>query len=126
MMKKIVIAVIVVVLIAGGVYFFLKKPSLNYNYGAKTPTQTASSVAADQNTVNISNFAFVPETLTVKKGTTVTWVNQDSVAHQIKSDTFNSVSLNQGDKYSFTFSTAGTFNYSCAVHPTMTGKIVVQ
>ncbi len=77
-------------------------------------------------TVNIQNFAFSPEVLTISKGTAVTWVNGDSVPHQIRSATFNSDLLNKGQIFSFTFDTVGTFDYSCAIHPSMSGKIIVE
>lgn len=82
--------------------------------------------ATGSTTINIQNFAFNPGTLTVKKGATVTWTNNDSVPHQIKSDSFNSTKLTNGQNFSFTFTTPGTFNYSCAIHPSMTGKIIVE
>jgi plastocyanin len=87
------------------------------------PTQVAPGEA---NTVNIQNFAFAPETLTVKKGATVTWTNNDSAPHQIKSDTFNSDRLSGGQSFSFTFNDAGTFDYICSIHPSMKGKIIVE
>ncbi len=75
--------------------------------------------------VSIQNFAFNPTPLNIKAGTTVTWTNNDSVPHQIKADTFNSAALTNGQTFSFTFSVAGTYNYSCAIHPSMHGQIVV-
>jgi len=80
------------------------------------------------NTVNIQNMAFSPSTLNVKVGTTVTWVNKDSTAHDVVSDTglFNSGNLNNGQSYSYTFNQAGSFPYHCGIHPSMTGTIVVS
>lgn len=80
------------------------------------------------NTVNIQNMAFNPSTLNVKVGTTVTWVNRDSTAHDVVSDTglFNSGNLNNGQSYSYTFNQAGSFPYHCGIHPSMTGTIVVS
>lgn len=85
-----------------------------------TPAESTSQA------VGIRNFAFDPATLTVKKGTTVTWTNQDSVPHQIKSGSFNSAALGNGQSFSFTFDETGTFDYSCAIHPSMLGRIIVQ
>ena len=88
-------------------------------------TQSAQSAVAT-NSVNIQNFAFSPAVITIKAGTTVTWTNNDSAMHKIKADTFNSGNLSKGDTFQFTFNTLGTFDYSCAIHPSMTGKIVVE
>ena len=75
----------------------------------------------------IANFTFDPPTLTVKAGTTVTWVNADDIPHLVteKDGKFRSSALDTNDKFSQTFSTAGTVEYFCAIHPHMTGKIVV-
>jgi plastocyanin len=100
---------------------------------SSTPVITTSTVPVQSKpvekakaSVNIQNFAFDPATVTIKKGTIVTWTNQDSAPHQIKSATFNSQLLSQGQSFSFTFSNAGSFDYSCSIHPSMTGKVVVQ
>ena len=109
-------------------------PAANQN-GATSPSPTTNPSASSEvqqqpasnpNMVNIQNFSFNPGTLTSKKGTTVTWTNGDSAPHQIKSATFNSSQLAKGQSFSFTFSTTGTFDYSCAIHPSMLGKIVVE
>lgn len=76
--------------------------------------------------IDIQNLTFEPATITVKKGSTVTWFNKDSVSHQIKSSFFNSAAFNPGQSVSYTFLTAGTYTYSCAIHPSMTGTIIVQ
>ena len=82
---------------------------------------------ADEVTIKIANFTFDPPTLTVKVGTTVTWVNADDIPHLVtdKDGKFHSSALDTNDKFSQTFSTAGTVEYFCAIHPKMTGKIVV-
>ena len=80
------------------------------------------------NTVTIQNMAFNPSTLNVKVGTTVTWINKDSVTHDVVSDTgvFNSGNLTNGMSYNYTFNQNGSFPYHCAIHPSMTGTIVVS
>jgi plastocyanin len=77
--------------------------------------------------VKIANFTFDPGTVTVKAGTTVTWVNNDDIPHLVVATDgkFRSSALDTGDKFSQTFSTPGTFEYFCGIHPRMTGKIVV-
>ena len=95
--------------------------------GSNSPSSSTSPASSvDSNAVNIQNFAFNPGTLTVKKGTTITWNNNDSAQHQIKSTTFNSSQLSKGQSFSFTFNDTGTFDYSCAIHPSMLGKIIVE
>jgi len=79
-------------------------------------------------TVTIADFAFTPGTLTITEGDTVTWTNTDQVVHTVTSTTgaFDSGDLAQDGTFSFTFTTAGTYDYFCTPHPTMTGQIVVQ
>lgn len=98
-----------------------------------SPTATATTLPTTQPTatqggtasVTIQNFAFVPGTLTITRGTTVTWVNQDPVSHSVVSDAFRSTTLSKGSAYSFTFENAGTYQYHCGIHPSMTGTITV-
>ncbi len=87
-----------------------------------------AEIKASPNTVKIDNFSFTPQTLTVHPGTTVTWVNKDDVPHTVTSTDkkFKSRALDTEERFSFTFSAAGTYNYFCSVHPHMTGKIIVQ
>ena len=80
-------------------------------------------------TVKIDNFAFDSQTVTVTPGSTVTWVNEDDAPHTVVADdgkSFRSRTLDTGDKFTFTFTSAGTFGYFCSVHPHMTGKVVVK
>jgi plastocyanin len=92
-----------------------------------TPAGTQTQVPGGS-TVTIQNFAFSPAEITVPKGTTVTWVNEDSVNHQIADDTgtvFTSESLPKGATYSFTFDMPGSYPYHCSIHPSMKGTVVV-
>ena len=90
----------------------------------------ASFTAADAANVvvKIDNFAYTPQTITVKAGDTVTWTNGDDIPHTVTSKTgvFRSKALDTDDKFTFTFATPGTFPYFCALHPHMTGSIVVE
>jgi plastocyanin len=75
------------------------------------------------------NIAFSPSTLTVSKGTTVTWQNNDGVTHTSTSDTglWDTGNIAPGSIKDVTFSNAGTFKYHCTIHgPTMSGTVVVQ
>ena len=87
---------------------------------------SGQALAADAQ-VKIANFTFDPPTLTVKAGATVTWVNADDIPHVVseKDGKFRSPALDTDDRFSQTFSTAGTIEYFCAIHPHMTGKIVI-
>jgi plastocyanin len=87
--------------------------------------QPAPAAAAE---VEIDQFAFVPQRITVKAGTTVTWINEDDAPHTVASSNklFKSNALDTGDKFSFTFTTPGTYAYFCSVHPHMTGTVVVE
>lgn len=89
---------------------------------------TGSAAQAQPQAVVIKNFAFSPATLTVKKGTTVSWTNQDAVRHSVIAKTASgpkSGLLGQNESYSFTFNTAGTFSYNCGPHPQMQATITV-
>jgi amicyanin len=79
--------------------------------------------------VSIDNFTFNPQKLTVKAGTTVTWTNKDDIPHGIAAtgNAFRrSNAMDTDDAYSFTFTTPGTYQYFCYIHPHMTGTIVVE
>jgi plastocyanin len=88
----------------------------------------ARPAAAEDAAVKIDNFTFVPKRMTVKAGTTVTWINEDDIPHAIAStgNAFRSKVLDTEDKFSFTFTTPGTFEYFCSLHPHMTATIVVE
>ena len=88
----------------------------------------ATAATAADTEVKIDNFTFVPQRVTVKPGTTVTWINEDDTPHAIAATgkEFRSKVLDTNDKYSFTFATVGKFEYFCSLHPHMTGTIVVE
>jgi plastocyanin len=82
--------------------------------------------AADME-VNIDNFAFTPKELTVKAGTTIVFRNRDDIPHSVvgSKGEFHSKALDTNDSFSFTFAKAGSYAYSCGLHPRMQGRIVV-
>jgi plastocyanin len=93
------------------------------------PRVTANDQPSAANTtVNIDNFVFGPQTLTVPVGATVTWTNKDDIPHTSVSTegVFKSKVLDTDEKFSYKFDKAGTYPYYCTIHPKMTGKIVVQ
>lgn len=123
-----VVAIVACVLIAGCTAY--TNPVKSNSTTASTSTTRSPLSSSDaSNTVTIKNFAFQPSTLTVAKGTTVTWVNQDSVGHTVTSDDGRFPSsglLNNGDTYQVQFNAPGSYGYHCAPHPFMTGRINVE
>jgi amicyanin len=91
-------------------------------------TLGAAFAAGDTAAVKIDNFTFGPKSVTVKAGDIVTWTNQDDIPHTVTSASkqFKSKALDTDDKFSFTFTTPGTYEYFCSLHPHMTGTIVVE
>jgi amicyanin len=87
----------------------------------------ATPALAEDVAVKIGNFTFGPQEVKVKAGTTVTWTNEDDIPHTVVSpNSFRSKVLDTDGKYSFTFTTPGTYKYFCSLHPHMTGTIVVE
>ena len=84
--------------------------------------------AQDANVVTIDNFTFSPKELTVAVGTTVKWVNHDDIPHTVVNTdkAFRSKALDTDDAFSFTFASAGSFDYFCGLHPHMVGKVIVK
>ena len=104
---------------------------LAFALGACSSDGSGSTTAAgaEEERVEIVEFAYSPDTLTVASGTTVTWENTETgIAHTATSDedVWTSGTLNEGDEFSFTFAEAGTFAYFCTIHPDMSGTIVVE
>jgi amicyanin len=155
-MKKPLIAVIAVIVVAGAVaaIVLLAKSNKSYtnnsNPSPATTSPTATQNSSDMNMpesseqaqqpssapasqtdkVTIQDYSFTPAKITVKKGTTVTWTNQDSIQHNVMpdnpSDAFKEGPLlSKGESYSFTFNTAGTYTYHCSPHPFMKGTVEV-
>ena len=88
----------------------------------------AASAHVAETEVKIDNFAFAPHRVVVKAGTTVIGINDDDFPHTVASSAklFKSNALDTKDKFSFTFTTAGAYEYFCSLHPHMTGTIVVE
>ena len=139
-MKKGVIAIILAIVVVGGIaaaVMVMNKDKTNNNTSSSTDTGSNSNnnnssnsnttpVATDA--VSIENFAFSPDSITVKKGTTVTWTNNDTTSHTVTSDSGNTMSsdtLGRGDTYQVTFNEAGTFSYHCNFHSDMHGTVTV-
>jgi plastocyanin len=93
-------------------------------------SKTEQTAPGAPNQVVIDNFTFSPAALTVPSGTRVTWVNHDDVPHTVTSPSkpriLDSPTLDTDDKFTFEFKDPGIYEYFCAVHPKMTGKIIVK
>ena len=89
----------------------------------------ASAPPAGEPAVQIVNFEFQPQKLTVKAGTTVTWTNRDTAIHAVKDTsplaTPASKDLAQGDTFSITYNQPGSYSYICGIHNYMTGSVEV-
>jgi amicyanin len=88
-------------------------------------TGNASTPSA---TVRIDNFSFTPAEITVAPGTTVTWTNGDDIPNTVTATNkaFRSKAMDTDQHYSFTFTAPGTYEYFCALHPHMQGKVIVK
>ena len=91
---------------------------------------SAPAAEAASHTVVIQGYAYSPANLTISAGDTVTWTNKDSVAHDVSvmsgPQTFHSPMLAQGQSWSHTFSSSGSYSYMCSVHPDMVAKVTVR
>lgn len=96
--------------------------------------QEASVIIPNGNSEMSASGFYLPLSLEVPVGTTVTWVNDDSVPHNIQSmdengeviQLFNSPPMNTGDRFKFTFEEAGVYNYFCSFHPWRAGVVSVS
>ncbi|MEI6190769.1 MAG: plastocyanin/azurin family copper-binding protein [bacterium] len=128
-MKKIILVVIAVIIIVAGYLSFKSNTSAPvFAPEVQVPSQTASTetAVAKTYTISIADFAFDPKILTINKGDTIVWTNNDSVPHQIIGDNLNGQIMNKGHTFSQTFDTVGPVNYHCSIHPMMIGMITVR
>ena len=136
-MNKAIVAVILVVVLAvgGWAVYDHNKTKTNTSSSTQNTTNTTSSSSSSQaamtGSIDIKNMMFTPSQITVAKGGTVTWTNNDSVAHTVVDDLSNvgvpsSNDIQPGSIYSFKFTKTGSFQYHCSIHPSMRGTIVVK
>lgn len=93
------------------------------------PGMMAGTAQAAEVKIIISDFAFSPETLTIKVGDTVEFLNEDGTPHsgaREGKDAFDTEALSQGQSKKVTFSKPGEYTYNCSIHPSMSGKIIVK
>lgn len=110
-------------LLAGWLMLFLAPAVLGCSKDKTNDMVTVSSNGA----VSIQNMKFNPMEIQVAQGGTVTWTNNDNMAHTVISDIglFSSGTLQPGQTYSHTFNDLGQFFYHCELHPEMTGSVLL-
>lgn len=150
MKKSSLVTILIIVILAAGawaIWLSLQQSQSESPQNGSSNTNTAPQLSSqeqqgtDQTTpqqsnatqVTIKNRAYSPAKVTIKKGTTVTWTNEDSMGHNVV--TANAATggglpttaqlLAKGEKFSHTFTEVGTFNYFCTPHPDMKGTVEV-
>jgi len=106
----------------------VESPSPAESPATANATPAVDATAVEPAMVSIIDLTFEPATIEVEPGATVTWANDDGVPHTVtaREEDFNSGVLPSGGSFSQTFSEPGTFEYFCAIHPSMTGTVVVR
>jgi len=142
-MRRILAAIVIILIVIGIAFAVTNKSDDNSNSNNTPPSnqpsanqpqtnnQASNSTAPKTGTINIVNMLFTSSQITIAKGGTVTWTNNDSTTHTVVDDLSNSGGPNSGDiapgqSYSFTFEKTGSFQYHCSIHPSMRGTIVVK
>jgi amicyanin len=91
---------------------------------------SAATAGSEAKQISISNFKYIPDTLTVPAGTKVTWTNQDDMPHTVtstvKPKALDSEALDTDDRFSYVFTAPGTYDYLCTIHPKMAGRVIVE
>ncbi len=139
MNNKIVIAAVAALVVLVGVLVLMangnpapntKTVEVPHNDAEKPHAEENEDAVQEKDTITYKGFAVSPKTLTVKKGTTVTWTNQDEADHDVTPDVetadFKTSELfGKGGTYKVTFNTPGTYSFYCSPHPYMKGTIEV-
>ena len=122
-MKNIIIVTVILVAVAGAIYFVIFTGNNNQ------PTVTSDQVPTGAAVIKIKDFAFSPSEVKVKKGTKITWINNDSAPHTITSDSgapLDSATIFTGQSFVFVINDVGNYDYHCKIHPTMKSRIIVE
>ncbi len=94
------------------------------NGGATGAEETGTGT--DIINVEIRNYKYIPQNITIKVGQTVMWTNNDTVLHDVVGSGIESDYLQKGEKFSYTFEEEGTYPYICTIHPWMEGEVIVE
>ena len=143
-MRKLIALIIIIVIVVIAAVALTRKTNTPNPYSStnspQSTTGTQNKAPSNQNNINqpsavgsvdIKNMAFTPSQITIAKGGTVTWTNNDTTAHTVTDDLSNvggpaSGTIDPGKTYSFTFNKTGSFQYHCSIHSYMRGTIVVK
>lgn len=122
------IVVAIVVVIAAVIALSSGSKKSTSNQTSTTSVDASSAVATDA--VTIQNYMYMPATIKVKVGTTVTWTNKDAVQHSVTAKTAspnapNGPLFSQDKTYSYTFKAAGSYPIYCILHPYMHSAVIV-
>lgn len=127
MLVAVLVLVLAAVLAGCGGYGSAPSSGSTGSTGSGSSTGGGTTGGSKEVAVSISNFAFSPSSADVAVGGTVTWTNNDSVAHTVTFDSGgDSGKIDPGKTFSKKFDTAGAFSYHCSIHPSMTGSITVK
>lgn len=101
--------------------------SLTTTLAMAQATRPAAPAAGARKTVAMKGMNFAPASITIKVGDTIVWNNDDDRDHTVVAgaNAFKSENIRPGGSFSYTFTKAGTFTYTCTYHPRMKGTIVV-
>ncbi len=97
--------------------------------GGSSPSEPAGSSGGDVVQVKMKDILFVPDKVTARVGQTISWINEDSVAHTVKAESgadFSSDTIQEGKTFEAKLTTAGTIAYVCTIHPSQKGTITVE
>jgi amicyanin len=135
-MKKVIItaALLVVALVVGASVWFWLNASQTNDSADQAPTDGRVDLTAETAvTIKIRDLSFGPPNIKIKKGTKVTWTNEDTLGHSVLADDATNTGglptdrplMGHKDTFSLTFQTAGTFRYHCGAHSFMRGSVEV-
>jgi plastocyanin len=125
--RRLLLAVLLVTAAVAAGAVLIVVLSGNGSDGSGAPAAASQATASGPVTIDIADFTFKPEAITVKRGTKVTWVNHDVAQHTATaSGAFDTGTLQKGDKKSITLAKAGTYAYVCQFHPFMKATVTVR
>jgi plastocyanin len=102
-------------------------PAEEVDNGGVTETEEAvTGVKPEIINVEIRDYKYIPQNVTVKVGQTVRWTNNDTVLHDVVGSGIKSDYLQKGERFTYTFKEEGTYQYICTIHPWMEGEVIVE